>query len=201
MYNYLSKLKSSGFEPAVIYDIGACSTEWAAMAHHFWPNSKIILFDACDRWRDTYEKTGLDYHIGVLSSRDSEIVKFYESETAYTGNSYYREIGTNNFPPDVYSMKQTYCLDTVVKNKNYPKPNFVKIDVQGAETDVINGGVETLKSADRLIVEMQHTEYNEGAPKVGATLPFIESLGWECTDPLFHNNGPDGDYGFKRVVL
>lgn len=93
----------------------------------------------------------------------------------------------------------TKRLDTVVKDRGFPPPDLVKIDVQGSERDVIEGGVGALSHAKHLVVEMQHEEYNKGAPTVVETLPFIESLGWKCVAPLFcKNQGPDGDYGFVR---
>jgi hypothetical protein len=70
--------------------------------------------------------------------------------------------------------------------------------VQGAEKDVILGGSNVVKHAKHMIVEMQHVEYNIGAPLVSDTLPWIESIGWKCVAPLFANNGVDGDYGFER---
>ncbi len=49
-----------------------------------------------------------------------------------------------------------------------------------------------------LIIEMQHSQYNLGAPLAKDTQPYVESLGWKCVAPLFCNNGPDGDYHFVR---
>jgi hypothetical protein len=77
---------------------------------------------------------------------------------------------------------------------------LVKIDVQGAEVDIIRGGLNTLKHTTRMIVELQHTEYNKGAPLNIYSLPLIESiLPMECVDPLFQNNGSDGYYGFLKI--
>jgi len=90
-------------------------------------------------------------------------------------------------------------LDTIVKNRGFPLPDLVKIDVQGAEKDIISGGINTLSSAKHLICEMQHTNYNDGAPTVSETKPYIESLGWECIAPMLCNNGPDADYGFINI--
>lgn len=92
-------------------------------------------------------------------------------------------------------------LDSVAAERGFPPPDLVKIDVQGSERDVLSGARRTLAAAPcaRLIVEMQHVRYNEGAPMVTETLSFIESLGYRCVAPLFCNNGPDGDYGFERL--
>ncbi len=53
-------------------------------------------------------------------------------------------------------------LDTLVKKYGLPLPDLVKIDVQGAEKDVLDGGWESINAAKHLIVEMQSTEYNLG---------------------------------------
>ena len=74
--NYLIKLKNDGFEPKVIYDIGSCVLHWTKIAKKLWPNAKIILFDAFQPAEFLY--SGYDYHIGVLSNVDNNIVKFYQ---------------------------------------------------------------------------------------------------------------------------
>jgi hypothetical protein len=194
----LKKLKNEGFEPNVIYDIGSCVLHWTKEAQKLWPHAKIILFDAFSYAEFLYKD--YDYYIGVLSNVDNDIVKFYQNNYYPGGNSYYREIGCENgkyFPEDKYIEKTTKMLDTIVKEKNLPLPDLVKIDCQGSEVDIIKGGVNTLRNTKRLIVELQHTEYNQGALKSDVSLPLIENiLNFKCTDPLFTNNGPDGDYGF-----
>jgi FkbM family methyltransferase len=197
--NYLWYLKTLGFEPKVIYDIGSCVMHWTNVANSIWPDAKIIMFDAFQPAEFLYK--GYDYHIGVLSDVDNKTVKFYQNDVIPGGNSYYREIGCENgkyFPEDKYIEMRTKTLDTVVKERGFPLPDFVKIDVQGAEIDILRGGVDTISNAQRLIVELQNTEYNQGAMKADQSLPIIESMGWKCYDPLFQNNGPDGDYGFSR---
>lgn len=199
---YLQKLKQSGFEPKVIYDIGSCVLHWTNIVKHLWPNAKIILFDAMDEVEFLYKN--YDYYIGVLSDTDNKSVKFYQNSTHPCGNSYYREIGMNlshiYFPENNYVEKITKKLDTIVSERSFPLPDFVKIDVQGAEVDIIKGGINTLKHASRMIVELQHLEYNKGALLNIHSLPLIEQLlGIECIDPLFQNNGYDGDYGFINI--
>jgi FkbM family methyltransferase len=201
--DYLSHLKSNGYNPGVIYDIGSSILHWTHEAEKLWPDATIVLFDAFDPAEFLYQK--YLYHMGVLSNVDNNHVKFYLNPLSPGGGSYYREIGfggTVYFPADQYTKKSTLTLDTVVKTKKFPLPDLIKIDVQGCEKDVIEGAQMCLQHANHLIVEMQHINYNENAPHVNITLPYIESLGWECHNPLFCNNGPDGDYGFiKKHIL
>ena len=194
---YLWKLKNNGFEPKVIYDIGSCVLHWTKVAKRVWPNAKIILFDAFQSAEFLY--TDYDYHVGILSDEDDKTLRFYQNEYLPGGNSYYKETNDRVFPPDVFIEKVSKKLDTVVREKSFPLPDFIKIDVQGAEKDLIHGAVETLKSVQHLIVEMQCVNYNDKAPLVGETLPYIESLGFKCVAPKFSDNGPDADYGFTRA--
>jgi len=201
---YLQNLKAQGYEPKVIYDIGSCVLHWTKEAKKLWPNATYILFDAFSQVEFLYKEYGYDYYISVLSDEDDKIIKFYQNDYSPGGNSYYREIGCENgkyFPEDKYIEKVTKTINTIVKERGFPLPDFVKIDVQGAEVDIIKGGIDTFKNASRMIVELQHTEYNAGALKSDESLPLIENLlGFKCSDPLFQNNGPDGDYGFINPV-
>lgn len=201
---FLIELKKSGFEPKVIYDIGSCVVQWTKFAKLLWPNATFILFDAFAPAEFLYIEQGYDYNVGVLSNRDDSVVKFYQNDYLPGGNSYYRELGYDNgkyFPEDKYLELVTKKLDTIVKQRGFPLPDFVKIDVQGAEIDIIQGGLETLGHAKRMIVELQNIEYNQGAFVANESLPIIESLGWKCDAPLFQNNGPDGDYSFVKSSL
>jgi FkbM family methyltransferase len=195
---YLKQLKAGGFEPKVIYDIGSCVLHWTKAAKEVWPDATFVLFDAFAEAEFLYE--GYDYHIGALSDEEKE-VNFYQNEFFPCGNSYYREIGSpaNYFPKNNSIRKRTFTLDKVVKERGFPLPDFIKIDVQGCEMDILRGGIETVKHATRLIVELQHMEYNEGAMQASESVPIIEGMGFQCVDPMFTNAGPDGDYGFLKV--
>ena len=196
--DFLNYMKDTlQFEPKVIYDIGACVLHWTKEAKKIWPKSQIVLFDAMDATEFLYQDHL--YHVGLLSNEDGNPLKFYENLIEPGGNSYYKENNDIIFPENVYIEKKSQKLDTVVAQKRFPVPDLVKIDVQGAETDVIKGALETFKSAKYLIVEMQCVDYNRGAPKVDVTLPFIESLGWKCIARKFSDNGADADYCFQNT--
>ena len=200
-FQYLQNLKNQGFDPKVIYDIGSCVLHWTNKAKEIWPNAQFILFDAMREAEFLY--TGYDYHMGVLCDEDNKELRFYKNVEQPGGNSYYREVGhelsSTLFPVDKYVIETGFTLDTIVKQKGFPLPDLIKIDVQGAEKDIITGGVNVLSNAKHLIVEMQNTNYNDSAPQVSETGPYIESLGWKCVAPMFSNNGPDADYGYMRV--
>ena len=200
---YLRNLKERGFEPKVIYDIGSCVLHWTNKAKEIWPDATYILFDGMREAEFLY--SGYQYHMGVLCEEDNKELKFYKNIEEPGGNSYYREIGhpdsSKIFPDDGFVIEKGMTLDTIVKQKGFPLPDLIKMDIQGAEKDVLQGGQMVQSHAKHLIVEMQHVNYNDGAPKVLETGSYIESLGWSCCAPRFSVNYADADYGYERVEV
>jgi hypothetical protein len=207
---YLEHLKNDlNIEPNVIYDIGSAVLHWTKNAQRIWPNSKIFAFEAVTQVENFYKNYGIDYSLGVFTDEDEKELIFYEDTICLGGNSYYRE--NKIFSPAAESLYSDekgnkrigMKIDTVVKNKNLPLPDFIKIDVQGAEIDVLNGMKNTLSNVKNLIIELQHVEYNIGAKNVIDSIPFIESLGFKLvqthSDRYFCGNGPDADYHFKKI--
>ncbi len=199
---YLEKIKKKyNFEPKVIYDIGSCVLHWTKESIKIWPQSKYYLFDGMDSVGFLYDEMGLEYHLGVLSDVDNKELIFYQSNESPGGNSYYKEC---SWATDLYYGKsservvKTITVDTVVKNKNFRLPDLVKIDVQGCEVDILKGMTNSIQNCSHLIVELQHSQYNTGAPLNEESISFIESLGFVLITPLFTNNGPDGDYHFMN---
>jgi FkbM family methyltransferase len=201
--DYLVKLKESGVEPKVIYDIGACVLHWTNEASRIWPDAEIVAFEAMDSTEFLYQERKMKYHIGVLSNETGKEVEFYQNDVHPGGNSYYKENevvnpDTVNYFNDTHKRKlKTVTVDAVSNLKRFPKPDLVKMDVQGAELDVLKGAVETLKDVKHVILELQVVEYNKGAPLRDEVIAYMAEQGFDCNG-IFSNNGPDGDYHFIR---
>ena len=204
--DYLIRMKNNlNYEPKVIYDIGSCVMHWTNEALAIWPNAHYVLFEAMNSVEFLYRERGIrDYHIGVLSSEPGKTVEFWQNDWHPGGNSYYKEnIKVNPEVPKYFNEKHkkvytTNTLAEVVKNRDFPLPDLVKMDVQGAEMDIIKGSEDIIKHATHVILELQKVEYNSGAPLREEVIAYMKTLGFECVG-MFTDNGPDGDYHFIRV--
>jgi len=189
--------KELKFEPIVCYDIGAAVLHWTRHVENIWANTEVILFDAFEPVEIFYKTH--KYYIGLLSDKDNIDIKFYQNDFLFGGNSYYKEYNNNVFPESNFIIKKSKTLDTIVKEKNFQLPDLIKIDVQGAELDVLKGATETLKYCKYLIVELQDINYNQGAPLAPITIKYLEDNGWKLISSKFSDNGPDGDYCFMNI--
>lgn len=206
---HIDYLKTIQYTPSVIYDIGAAVLHWTREAKKNWPNTRYINFEAVEQVEEFYKEMNAEYAIGVFSNENNKEITFYNNPVYLGGNSYYKE--NEKYSPaakDIYSkefeeLRYTLTIDSTVEMFNFPPPDFVKIDVQGAELDILNGMTNTLKTVKHLIVELQHVEYNLGAKQANESIPFIESLGFELVPTgteykFFYSNGADADYHFIR---
>jgi FkbM family methyltransferase len=201
--DYLAKLKNEGFEPKVIYDIGACVLHWTNEAQRIWDRTEYVVFEAMDSSEFLFKERNLKYHMGVLSDVSGKEVNFYQNDVHPGGNSYYKENEeinpetVNYFNESHRRRLKTVTLDAVRRLKNFPSPDMIKMDVQGAELDVLKGAVETLSTVKHIILELQIVEYNKGAPLKDVVIAYMDTQGFDCMG-IFSNNGPDGDYHFVR---
>jgi len=202
---YLIKMRDEmNFTPQVIYDIGACVLHWTRHAKKTWKKAQVIAFEAMDETKFLYEKENLLHFNGVLSDSDNKEVNFYQNLEWFGGNSYYKENEElNQFASEIFNeshivKKKTHKLDTLVKTNNFPLPDLIKIDVQGAELDVLKGAGETLKHCKHIIVELQHDEYNKGAPHYTEVVDYLASQGFKLIAEKFVKTAHDGDYHFVK---
>lgn len=196
----LSKLKEENFQPNVIYDIGSCEGNWTEMATTIWPNCEFYLFDANEDLNELYKGKKYNYYLGLLSNYNDKKIKYYYNETFIAGNSYYKEL-TEAYSDDKYRILNSMTLDKVIDNNNWPLPDLIKMDVQGSELDILEGGKKILSQAKYLIVELQHIEYNDKAPLFEESIDIIEKSGWKLINSKFSSSdySIDADYLFERV--
>jgi FkbM family methyltransferase len=197
--DYLHGMMLEGVEPKVIYDIGACVMHWTKEARKIWPDSKIVMFDAMNHAEFLYKESGLDYYCDGPVGDFTRWVEFYENSMDPAGNSIYKE-NTDFFSDDNMVHKKMRSLDDIIEERGYPLPDLIKIDVQGAELLVLAGADKTLQNCNDIIIEMQHEEYNLGAPKADIVSQYLNEIGFELVSKI-HMGVVDGDYHFTRKKL
>lgn len=192
----LNELKNTGFFPKKILDIGANIGTFASFCHNLWNDSEILMIEGNDNCEKFLKNLPFKYEIALLSNEIKEVV-FYinRNNNICTGSSYYKEL-THHYNNPIKINKKTTTLDNIL-NKNEVF-DLVKIDTQGSELDIIQGGEEIIKKSKYIILELSLKQYNENSPLFDDVVLYMKNLGfieyeiiethiWQNSDGLYKN--------------
>ncbi len=176
----LLKLKHElKFEPRTILDVGAQIGDFYRESKEVWPDSQIMMIEATQECEPYLKETGGNYLIAVLSD-SKKTIPFYKTKLAETntGNSVYKEL-TSAYSDEnlIVEERNTYTLDELYDGYTATF-DLIKLDTQGSEIDIMNGGSRLIKNTSVIIVEVSHVEYNEKAPLVDEVREYMESVGF-----------------------
>jgi FkbM family methyltransferase len=203
LLNHLKK-QYPEWSPSIILDIGANQGGWSTAARSIYPKSKILMVEASDQYIPSLQATveklqNAEYRIAVLSGKDGDQVTFYVHDKYTTGNSMFQE-QTKFFANVKPVIRTTMKLDTLVgnstllardkaannNNEDAAVVDYIKVDVQGAELLVLQGGFETLKQASFVQFEASTVEYNAGSSCFFEIDEFLRRHGFY----LYHQEDP-----------
>ena len=165
----LNGLKQRGYVPKVVYDIGAAEGSWTRQAMQYWPDSTYVCFEPLiERRKDLdalkasrpdqilVEACGVGDTDGELSIGVTDFL--YDSSFAYSGTS-----------SRIVPVRR---LDSLIAT-GIPLPSFIKIDVQGFEKRVLDGGVEAIRYADLILMECTFFPFCEDMRTLDVTIAYM----------------------------
>ena len=177
----LLNLKSCGFNPSFTVDIGAYVGEWTEQFLEVFPGKKVLMLEAQESKKSFLEKVtakynDVNYLIGLLSATNGNVVSFYENETAsHVGSANENKTGGGK-------EYLTQTLDRVIETNNYPLPDFMKLDVQGHELEVLKGAEKCIANCEVCLLEVSFLDLNTGDPLVLDTFNFMDKKGFQAYD-------------------
>jgi len=162
LYEFIAAVEASSVEIKNVFDIGANRGEWTKGFKRKYPDKSFFLFEANRSHAASLAALNEWYSIGVLSDCD-KIVSFYSTDG--TGDSYLME-NSKHYRDIRPSQVRADTLDALVAREKIPKPDFMKIDTQGSELDVLRGGESCLENSKIVLLECPVFPYNRGAPSM-----------------------------------
>eukprot|EP00238_Polyblepharides_amylifera_P000315 CAMPEP_0196573596 /NCGR_PEP_ID=MMETSP1081-20130531/3479_1 /TAXON_ID=36882 /ORGANISM="Pyramimonas amylifera, Strain CCMP720" /LENGTH=260 /DNA_ID=CAMNT_0041891365 /DNA_START=460 /DNA_END=1242 /DNA_ORIENTATION=- len=188
---FCQRLCRRGYAPKHIVDIGAHWGSWSTKVQRVFSNSNFHMMEANPQAMSKLQRTKIPYEIALLGERE-ESVTYYSNPSASTGNSVFRE-ATQHFDEKnravSSSTRQQTTLDALLGYPNEPKftVDFLKIDAQGSELNILRGGQNVLKGVSVLLLECSILQYNRGAPLAGEVISWLHSKGFVLHEILEFN--------------
>ncbi len=189
MWSRLRYLTTLGFEPKGVVDAGAFCGDWTKSALKIFPKSKFMMIEAQakmePRLRELSEirQGQVVYKAALLGSTQGQEIKFFD--TGGTGSSIFEEASLVKKSETVF---RTQTLDALLEG--FPDPEFIKLDIQGAELEALKGAPQALKKAQFILMETSVMKYNQGAPSFKDVIVFMDDAGFEVFDFCDPNRMP-----------
>jgi FkbM family methyltransferase len=186
-YQGLQRLKSYGFSPSGILDIGAYNGDWSRGVRRIYPDAYVLMVDGLTEkepiLRQVCAEIGnADYVLTLLGAEERETSFFVVlAGNIQTGSSVYKE--NTGYPTEERNLSQR-TLNSVLSEHPRQQFQLIKLDVQGAELDVLAGASQHLHRAEAVLMEVSTLQYNRGGPLVADVIPRMQALGFVLFDIL-----------------
>ena len=139
--------------PDVVLDIGANIGAFALRAHERWPNAQILAYEPIEENFETLRQNAIavESQTGNIYACRSAVGSVTGTRDIFKGKSHtsssFHQIGGQTS-----ETEEVQCMNA----KGLPSADFVKIDVEGSELEVLEG--IPLKDAKALAVEYHRYE-------------------------------------------
>lgn len=148
------------FNIRTIFDIGANDGGFATFADKIFPGVKIYSFEpirSCydkllEKKKDISDLIPFNYALGDVNDELDFFINDFSYSSSFLKIS---KVSTENFP---FTQNQTVAkasvkrIDDVYNNLEIKKEVLVKIDVQGFEAKVLNGGIDFFSSIPKIVI-------------------------------------------------
>jgi FkbM family methyltransferase len=187
----LESIKRMQFLPKHIVDIGGNHGGWSRMALSVFPDAKISMFEPQTRLSKYLEDLECNPNVKIhykgvgnfdgnlpftFHDRDDSCSFVYEAEDAVARGFSQADI-------------EICRLDTAMAGNSFGMPSIVKIDAEGLDLQVLEGGNETLRTSDLVFVEASVA--NKDYPNtVLVVVNKMDTLGYRLFDITDLNRTP-----------
>jgi FkbM family methyltransferase len=155
----LERLKTLGFSPTSVWDVGASNGAWTRLVGSaIFPDACFQMFEPLADLSSHYQEGLQDLlvspvncilHQFALGEQSGEATIGFNTDLA--SSSLLVEQKSEYFPEA--KAIQVMSIDDAVRSFQLPKPQLLKMDTQGFELEILKGGVQTLESLEVILVE------------------------------------------------
>jgi len=180
----LQQAKNLGLSPKTIIDVGAAYGQFALRCRSIFPDAKYVLVEPLEEYATSLEAIvatmpTAEYVRAAAASQEGELTINVHRDLV--GSSLYLEqedSSVNGVPRTV----PTITIDSLIQKKKWDAPYLIKVDVQGAELDVLSGAKETLRHSEYVLLEVSFFGFFRDGPQFHDVIAFMKSEGFVAYD-------------------
>ncbi len=170
-----------GFVPRTVIDVGAAHGSFTRLCQTVFPDARYLLIEPLEEYRPLLELVkqssgSIDYVMGAASAHEGEIAINVHADLF--GSSLYREVETGTGVNGVMRAVPGVTLDRLVREAGMAGPVLLKVDVQGAELDVLDGAERTLSDSELVVLEVSFFKFFQDGPECADIIAYMKTRGF-----------------------
>jgi len=174
MFASIRNLKILGFQPDVVIDAGAFIGDWTTKVSRIFENAKFLMIEPQESKKGILsnivkKNANIFYKQALLGEKKKDNVQFFEMES---GSSIYEE--KSQVSREIKQLEMT-TLNDLIDEFQFSGKYFLKIDVQGAELDLLYGASKVINNIEFILVEVSLLGYNKGGPLFAEVVSYLNS--------------------------
>lgn len=195
----LHDLRALDFKSQNVLDVGAHTTEWIRQYMKFYPGAKAVLIEPLHEMEPHLKQfctdfPGSKYFLNGAGSKNETMYLTVRGTLA--GANFL--LPENKYLVDNGQQRkiEIITIDSLLQNGEIDYPDFVKLDVQGFELEVLRGANLLFGKTEVFILEASLFEFVKGTPLFSEVVRFMHERGYEVYDfPGFLRRPYDGALG------
>ena len=192
--SFLEDIRERGFEIRTMIDVGANTGSWSQRVSAVYPGVNSVLVEPQKELIPQLEAicqhhpgwqvanvglAGVEGTRPFLVFEDTFSSRFLSSDSAESqSNRDVREVTVTTLD----SLWHEYLSPT--------RPELVKLDAEGLELEIVEGGTETLNQTDMVVVETSLFEFRSGQPVVADVVAAMRQCGFSLYDIIWFLRRP-----------
>lgn len=195
-------MKERGFAPATVIDVGVASG--TPELYETFPSATFLLVEPLADFeaeiKTILQRYRGSYVIAAAGSRVGE-VSFNVHDNHKHGSSLLKE--TMGEVADGHRITvPMIVIDDLVTERSLSGPILIKVDVQGAELEVLEGCTQTLDATEAVVLEVSLFEFMKGGPQLHDVISYMKARGFVAYDIVLGWNRPlDNALGQVDIVF
>lgn len=183
-----------------VIDVGSNRGQFAVFARNKWPSARLLCFEPLPGPREVL--TRLAEELGnakvfpyALSDEDGErrmhVARSDDSSSLLAATPRQLEAFPDTVEIDELVV-EVRRLDNLITEEDVSHPILIKIDVQGAELDVLRGASGLLDAVREILVECSLVELYAGQPLLDDSVLFARDRGFRVIGLSPPSRAPNG---------
>jgi FkbM family methyltransferase len=177
----LQQAKRIGLVPGTVIDVGAAFGSFTRECHAVFPDAQYILLEPLEEYRpllDQLIQATSNAHCCIAAAASRSGTMELNVHPDLVGSSLYREVERETDVNGIPRSVPVVTIDRVVTERGAVGPYLLKLDVQGAELDALQGAERVLADCELLVIEVSFFKFFHGGPECADVLAYMRGRGF-----------------------